>query len=77
MDIIEDERDRGYMDVCENCGKTALGRRVEAIGFAGESRGFFFICFICFRPRITWRPRGEHSRTYVSPISPTLDVCPQ
>jgi len=68
MLAITDERDHGQMGVCENCKKEALGRHIEVFGWMRESRGFYFICFDCFGPRITWRPRGKHAKVYTSPV---------
>lgn len=68
--IVKDERECASEDVCENCGHRRRGRRVEEIGFiARESRGFRFICFECFGPRIFWYEKGtKHQKIYESPV---------
>lgn len=58
--IIHDEREHAQIGKCENCGKDGVrGRRVEAFGVAGESRGYYFICFDCEKPKITWSKDGR------------------
>lgn len=63
-----DERKIGELGTCENCKQShKIGRFVKAVGFNQESRGNFFICFDCFRPRIYWK-KSEMSITYFSPV---------
>jgi hypothetical protein len=70
MRIIRDDREHAYTKTCENCGREASGREIEAVGYSGEGRGWFFVCFGCFAPRITWKPRGRHAKTYTTPVDP-------
>ena len=67
--VIDDERDHPSIGRCDNCGRDGVQtRRVEAIDrFHGRSRGWYWICFDCFAPRITWRPRSDSPRVFVSP----------
>jgi len=66
MTIIYDERQHVELGKCENCNrKHVKGRRKEAFGMFGESRGFYFICFDCSGPEITWRHRD--GRVITSP----------
>jgi len=56
MEVIYDEREHVVLGKCENCQRENVGgRRKEAFGMFGESRGFYFICFECIAPEITWR----------------------
>jgi len=68
MVLVDDDRTHASTGKCENCERDGvLVRPVEAFGWLGESRGYHRICFDCFKPRVTWRPRGEHAKTYHSP----------
>lgn len=72
--IIDDDRKHAQLGHCANCDRDdILVRPVEAIGHHGQSRGWYKACFDCFKPRITWRPRGEHSHSYVSPAKEATD----
>lgn len=68
MQIISDERNESTKEKCAHCGKVAEGRRTEIVGHCYESRGFCFLCFECFGPRIRWRPKGRHSKIYTTPV---------
>lgn len=69
MIILTDERNDAQVGTCENCGKSASGRFVESFGHGrGSNRGFYFICFECFGPRIKWTDRGMNKKHYWSPI---------
>ncbi len=68
MRIIKDERTIEAVDLCENCNKEKKGRRVKAYGLHKESRGYYFLCFDCFQPRVFWRPRGKYSKVISTPI---------
>jgi hypothetical protein len=42
-----------YKGTCENCHKEQIDvRKVKAIGHAGESRGYYDVCFQCIKPVI-------------------------
>lgn len=68
MTILEDERESKQIDTCENCGNIRNGREVQAVGFSQESRGYYFLCFLCFGPRIKWLAPGRYGKTYWSPV---------
>ena len=70
MEIIrvEDPSTSG-VTVCENCGKETPGRRIEAIDtFHRGGRGWFFLCYECFGPRVFWRTSWNSSKVYESPV---------
>jgi hypothetical protein len=53
--ILEDERKQSQVKACENCNQVKSGRHVEVFDrFTRGSRGFVFICFDCFKPRVLW-----------------------
>lgn len=70
MIIVKDERQ--YIDKnsgeCEQCHKTAPGRKVEigASAFGGAGRGWYFLCYECWKPRIFWKP-SQNSEVNESP----------
>ncbi len=68
MNIISDERDITTVSMCEQCHVEKCGREVQSFGYSQESRGWFFLCFDCFGPRIFWR-ENENSREMYTPIS--------
>jgi len=69
MIIVDDDRKSASLGVCENCQRDdVLVRHVESVGWSGESRGFYSICFECFGARLTWRLR-ESGRMYMSPVT--------
>lgn len=67
--ILSDERDIATENICENCRNLRLGRQVQAVGYNRESRGYYFICFDCFAPRVQWQANGRHAKTYWSPVA--------
>ncbi len=67
MNVLYDEREHVQIGKCENCGKENVrGRRKEAHGMFNESRGFYFFCFDCIGPEITWR--HADGRTIVTTV---------
>jgi hypothetical protein len=66
MIITEDERTITSVGKCENCNRTTIVRRVKTIGWSGEGRGWFDICFACFGPRVFWKER-ENGPIFESP----------
>ena len=67
--IKREDRDTGALGVCDECGLPTRTRKVEvkASAFGGAGRGWYDLCFDCFRPRIFWR-RDETDKTiYESP----------
>ena len=67
--VVDDDRKRGLTGMCENCGRdNVLVRPVQSVGWLNEPRGYYKLCFDCFRPRISWRPRGKHAQIYTSPV---------
>ncbi len=68
MIILEDERKEKTIDICTNCKEVKRGRQIEAFGWVLESRGFYFVCFSCFGPRIRWQ-KTEKSREVWSSCS--------
>jgi len=75
MAIIDDERTHTTLGSCEHCGKRDVPvRQVEVFGWMRESRGYYSLCFDCFAPRITWRPRPDSPRTIVSPVKALSEV---
>ena len=67
MNIISDERNITTVGMCEQCHKEKCGRRVQSFGYSQESRGWFFLCFDCFGPRIFWR-ENANSREMCTPV---------
>ena len=54
-----------FIGLCDNCGQDHVKiRRIEAIGVFKESRGFYNICFGCFKPRVEW---SDKHGTFYSP----------
>ena len=54
-----DKYETYQMGTCENCKRENVKiRKVEAFGFARESRGFYDICFDCMAPRVFWKKGG-------------------
>ena len=70
MIIVKDERVDCQIGCCEQCGILSKGRKVKATGLFGESRGYFFLCFNCFGPRIHWKYTPNSTRVYSTPAPP-------
>ena len=71
MQVISKETpDTSAISECEHCHHLAPGRRVEAIDAAHRgTRGWYFLCYKCFGPRIFWRPSWNSTRTVESPLT--------
>ena len=53
---------------CENCDRVEPGRKVEALDWLHRrSRGWLFLCYQCFGPRILWRKSVDSARLYETP----------
>jgi len=68
MNIVKDERDDAIQSTCVHCGVFGDGRYEEIVDAFGANRGYSFLCFDCFAPRIFWKPEGTHSKMYASPV---------
>lgn len=67
--VDEDERNTTMTSTCFNCGRSAQGRHIEHVSWiGGASRGWVFICFQCFAPRIHWHV-SRSGRRWQSPAS--------
>jgi len=56
---MKTDLDDAFIGTCENCGRKSVKvRRVKAIGMFKERRGYFDICFKCFKPRRIWSVRN-------------------
>lgn len=64
---MKEEIESGYLGTCENCHKeNVMVRKIEAYGaFGSGMRGYYNICFECFKPRVSFK--GSGGRTYHSP----------
>ena len=67
MIIIEDDRSIAEIKECSNCKRLSVGRNVEAVGMMNESRGWFFLCFDCWKPRVHWK-KSETGEIWHTPI---------
>jgi len=66
MIIIEDERNIKTTGKREECHTIAIVRSVKTVGWSGEGRGYFQLCFHCFGLRIFWQDR-EGGQVFESP----------
>ena len=70
MQIVrKEDPEKSGKGQCEHCGALDRpGRRIETYDvFTGQSRGFFFICYVCYGPRVFWRKSWSSTRVYESP----------
>ena len=68
VELEHSDVEDGYLGICENCHKETTVRKVEAYGaFGSAMRGFYNICFDCFKQRVTFK--GRDGRTYKAPTS--------
>jgi len=62
-----DEYETYYIGTCENCHKEKVKiRPIMAMGMFKEDRGWYQICFECFRPRVTW---SDKRGVFISPTN--------
>ena len=69
----ETDYDHANIGTCENCHKENVKvRKIEAYGmFGSANRGFYNICFECFKPRVKFR--GRDGRNYESPVDAVVE----
>lgn len=66
---MKDQIENGYLGTCENCNKeNVMVRKIEGYGaFGSDMRGYYNICFECFKPRVNFK--GSDGRIYTAPIT--------
>ena len=66
---MKEENETGYPGTCENCHReNVMVRKVKAYGMFGSAdRGFYNICFECFKLRVKFK--GSDGRIYSAPIT--------
>jgi len=69
MKVIKTEDpETSGISICDNCGERKPGRPVEGKDtFTMTSRGWWFLCYDCFGPRVFWRASWNSTKVYESP----------
>ena len=59
--MSEREYEEGHIGTCENCHKEkVMVRPIMALDrFEGQNRGYYQICFECFKPRVKTKIHGK------------------
>lgn len=60
---------KDHLGTCEECHQEKYGRMVKGTTpiMGGSPRGYFFLCFDCFKPRMYWK-KSDSSIVYETPV---------